>query len=593
MLSVFPATPKYKERKMNKLKYILGTALVGCALVACDDDHEPDWTTTQPFDVTVSSVSIQEGAIVDVELGSIEVVYSTDVAINSLVDITITNSKIDSIKVKDGNTVVSYFKLSKGKNYTFNIPARGVAGVGSKTFAPEVTVNFATDRSHLTDVSLVTRSLINANATSQAKAVYNMLLSNYGEKQLSGAMGEVAWGTGFCDLIKQTSGKFPAIVGFDYIHLASSPANWIDYGDITPVKTVWDAGSIPAMTWHWNVPKSKPGTTTLWTGEQAMPGDWSGFIQLNDDDAKAKLGNVVVGTVITVKTKDVAAGAQGSVKNGSTWGGLTSDLEYFDITGDYTVTVTAPMVADIKDNGIIISGHDYVVTEVSITNPAGNDVGYDASSDVFSAANVLVDGTWENQVATADVAKLAGYLKLLQDAGIAVLWRPFHEAAGDYTWGSWFWWGNSGVETTKQLWSWLYDKLTNEYGINNLIWVWTVQTSDEGKLADMSKIRAAYPGDDKVDIVGTDLYVESLTNQTAQFETLYNLVNGKKIVALTECGNLIDVESAYIDGALWSFFMGWYEQNDNGPAFIQWNQGNEWSTVLNNPLVLNQGDFKL
>ena len=46
-------------------------------------------------------------------------------------------------------------------------------------------------------------------------------------------MGEVAWGTAFCDLIKNNSGKFPAIVGFDYIHLASSPSNWIDYGDIT------------------------------------------------------------------------------------------------------------------------------------------------------------------------------------------------------------------------------------------------------------------------------------------------------------------------------------------------------------------------
>ena len=146
---------------------------------------------------------------------------------------------------------------------------------------------------------------------------------------------------------------------------------------------------------------------------------------------------------------------------------------------------------------------------------------------------------------------------------------------------------------TKQLWSWLYDKLTNQYGINNLIWVWTVQTSDEGKPASMDKIRAAYPGDAMVDIVGADLYEEALSNQTAQFDLLYDLVGGKKMVALSECGNLLDVDAAFNDGALWSYFMGWYEQDDNGPAFIQWNLNGEWSTVLNNPLVLNRGDFNL
>ncbi|MDE5915976.1 MAG: glycoside hydrolase family 26 protein, partial [Duncaniella sp.] len=405
-------------------------------------------------------------------------------------------------------------------------------------------------------------------------------------------MGEVAWGTGFCDLIKAESGKFPAIVGFDYIHLASSPANWIDYGDITPVKTVWDAGSIPAVTWHWNVPKNKPGTVSLWTGEVVMPSDWSGNVQLTDDNAKQLLSNVVAGAVISVKTKDVGAGAQGSIKN-SGWSGLTPELDYFEITGDYTVSLTADMTTEVRNNGFIVGGHDYTVTEVSITIPAGGDTGYDASSEVFNAANVLVDGSWENQVALADVEKLAGYMTLLRDANIPVLFRPFHEAAGDYTWGSWFWWGNSGVDTTKQLWSWLYDKLTNQYGLNNLIWVWTVQTSDEGKLADISKLQAAYPGDALVDIVGVDLYVDPLTTQTAQFDLLYNLVGGKKLVALSECGNLLDVDAAFDDGALWSFFMGWYEQNDNGPAFIEWNTNGEWATVLNNPRVLNQGEFNL
>lgn len=464
---------------MKTTAYILAGALLFSGITSCDDSHKPDWSETAPVDVNVVSTSIANGATVSASTGSITVEYSTGIVLNPAVGITLSGGSIESVEVND-NKLTASFNLSKGKTYVFNIPSRAVAGIGTKTFAPETTVTFSTEgASMIIDSSLLTRSLTNPNATAEAQKVFNVLLDNYGTKQLSGAMGEVAWSTQFTDLIHSATGEYPAIIGFDYIHLASSPADWINYGDITPVKNAWEAGSIPTITWHWNVPKSQ------------------------DDPS----------------------------------------------------------------------------------------LGYDASSDAFNAANVLIDGTWENTVATADVKKVAGYLKLLQDAGIPVLWRPFHEAAGDYTWGSWFWWGNSGVETTKQLWSWLREKLTVEYGLNNLIWVWTVQTSDEGKPASMTKISEAYPGDDLVDIVGADLYVDPLTNQTSQFEILYNLVKGKKLVALTECGNLLDVESALADGALWSYFMGWYDLDDNGkPAFGEWNTNNEWKTVMDNPLVINRGD---
>lgn len=450
------------------------------SFAACDDDHKPDWNDPAPFDTNIISMSITDGETVPVSTNAFVVTYDNDIAVNSLATVTINGNPVDSLKVVDNTTLAAYFSLAKGKSYTLNIPANTVTAIGSKTFAPEVTVTFSTPRPDaLINKSLVANSLTNANATAEAKAVYKLLLDNYGSRQLSGSMGEVAWGTGFYDLVSNAAGKKPAIIGFDYIHLAYSPANWIDYGDITPVKSAWEAGSIPAMTWHWNVPTSE--------------------------------------------------------------GGLPDS--------------------------------------------------FNAQNDQFKASNVLVDGTWENSVALADVEKLAGYLTLLQDAGIPVLWRPFHEAAGDYTWGAWFWWGNSGVDTTKQLWAWLHDKLTNEYGLNNLIWVWTVQTSDAGNIASISKMKEAYPGDELVDIVGTDLYVDSYSNQFDQFEAVYNTVDGKKIVALTECGNLIEVDNALAEGALWSYFMGWYEQDSNGPAFIDWNTADEWQTILNNPIVLNRGDL--
>ena len=38
--------------------------------------------------------------------------------------------------------------------------------------------------------------------------------------------------------------------------------------------------------------------------------------------------------------------------------------------------------------------------------------------------------------------------------------------------------------------------------------------------------------------------------------------------------------------------MGWYEQDGNGPGFLTWNKKTTVEhRVLNNPAVLNRGDF--
>lgn len=575
---------------MNKIKYLFMAASLATVMVACDDDHKPDWDEPSAYEIAATSVSVTEGATVSVSTDVITVTYDHDIILNPAVAITLNGTPLEEVEIVDGNTIKAKVSLTKGKDYTFEIPARAVTAPNAMNFAPAVIVNFKAEPAPALDKSKIANAPVNANATAEAKRLYSFMLENYGEKQLSGAMGEVAWGTAFSDLISNAAGKYPAIVGFDYIHLASSPANWIDYGDITPVQNVWNAGSIPAVTWHWNVDME------AWAGETVMPDDWSGNIQLTFDaeanpDAeftKALCAEVSDGTVITVKIKDVKAGAQGSVKD-KEWAGLSSNTEYFDISGDeFSVRLNQEMADKVKENGFIISGHDYTATAIYVGKTCKESTGKG-----FVASNVLIPGTRENAVATADVAKVAGYLKLLQDAGIPVLFRPFHEAVGDFTWGHWFWWGNSGVDTTKELWKWLYNTLTNDYGLNNLIWVWTMQTSNEGQPASVAQLQSTYPGDEYVDIVGADLYEAALSDQTAKFSLVNEAIGGKKIVALSETGNLLDIEPQIVENCLWSYFMGWYEQDGNGPGFISWNKNNEWSTVLNHPSVLNRGDFSI
>ena len=141
-----------------------------------------------------------------------------------------------------------------------------------------------------------------------------------------------------------------------------------------------------------------------------------------------------------------------------------------------------------------------------------------------------------------DIDAIAKQLGKLQDAGVPVLWRPLHEAAG-----GWFWWGASGADAYKELYKLLYDKLTNEYGLNNLIWVWNGQDKDW------------YPGDEYVDIIGEDIYPGEhvYTPQTSKYLEVLNYTEAKKMVVLSENGCLFDPDLAVRDGSMWGYFGTW------------------------------------
>ena len=141
-----------------------------------------------------------------------------------------------------------------------------------------------------------------------------------------------------------------------------------------------------------------------------------------------------------------------------------------------------------------------------------------------------------------DIEAIAQPLLELQEAGVPVLFRPLHEASG-----GWFWWGASGPEAYKELWILLYDRLTNEFGLNNLIWVWNGQHADW------------YPGDEYVDIVGEDIYPgeKVYTSQIAKYLEVAGYSTERKMVYLTECGCIFDPDLAVRDGAMWGMWATW------------------------------------
>jgi mannan endo-1,4-beta-mannosidase len=142
----------------------------------------------------------------------------------------------------------------------------------------------------------------------------------------------------------------------------------------------------------------------------------------------------------------------------------------------------------------------------------------------------------------SDIDEIAVQLKRLQDADIPILWRPLHEAAG-----GWFWWGARGAEPYIELWRIMYNKLTFEHGLNNLIWLWN------GEAADW------YPGDEYVDIIGEDVYAgeRSYASQVQRFLQAVNYTTPPKMVVLAENGTLFDPDLALRDGAMWGFWATW------------------------------------
>ena len=154
-----------------------------------------------------------------------------------------------------------------------------------------------------------------------------------------------------------------------------------------------------------------------------------------------------------------------------------------------------------------------------------------------------------------DIDAIAEELKRLQDADIPVLFRPLHEADG-----GWFWWGAKGAEPCKALYNLLFDRMTNEHGLNNLIWVWNSVSSDW------------YPGNDVVDIVTIDVYADEgdHSSQSDGYNQLKSLSGDSKLIALGEVGNIPDPDEMRNDGAAWAYWVTWngdfIEGETNNPS---------------------------
>ncbi|WP_164168721.1 glycosyl hydrolase [Ruminococcus flavefaciens] len=195
----------------------------------------------------------------------------------------------------------------------------------------------------------------------------------------------------------------------------------------------------------------------------------------------------------------------------------------------------------------------------------------------FITKNCMVKGTMEYDYFQLCMKNLAAELKKLQDAGVPVIFRPFHEAEGNPSHtedpidgsGAWFWWAKEGAVVYKQLWNFLQDTLRDEYGLHNLIY-------EQNLYAWSDNSAKWYSGDDRVDIVGFDKYncqynrhdgkQQGTPNEDAEagiFYTLNKFVKGKKMVAMPENDSCPSLNNMEVEHAYWLYFCPWYDSEQS------------------------------
>ncbi|MBO4381257.1 MAG: mannan endo-1,4-beta-mannosidase A and B [Clostridia bacterium] len=215
---------------------------------------------------------------------------------------------------------------------------------------------------------------------------------------------------------------------------------------------------------------------------------------------------------------------------------------------------------------------------------ASFDKGYEeCQADELTAAQwdaMLTEGTPEHAAAIAGMDKAGNALLELQEAGIPVLWRPFHEFDG---W--WFWWSKvadqAGADTSnyfKRLWAMMYNHYTNDLHLNNLIWV--LGFSYAG-----TRMPKFYPGSSYCDIVGADSYDVSIRGAEPRlYDKLYKLVGDSKPIVFHETG-LIPTAQQFKE-VPWGWFMTWHTT-----WLTEKNTTEALNTLYNDPYVITLEDL--
>ncbi len=166
--------------------------------------------------------------------------------------------------------------------------------------------------------------------------------------------------------------------------------------------------------------------------------------------------------------------------------------------------------------------------------------------------DLVTDGGALNDAWKRRLDDVAVYLQYLEDNGVEVLWRPFHEMNQGLFW----WGGRPGPDGTARLFQMTRDYLVDVKGLTHLIWVWDIQdfwTDPASAAAIASDIQPYNPGADYWQVVALDPYSTGFTQQN--YEAM-RTVAGSRPMAIGEC-QFLPTGAFLASQPRWVFFMLW------------------------------------
>ena len=169
----------------------------------------------------------------------------------------------------------------------------------------------------------------------------------------------------------------------------------------------------------------------------------------------------------------------------------------------------------------------------------------------FTEAFMTGTTTWDTLSAAykgiiADIDDIAEYFLALQQEKVAAIFRPLHEAGGD-----WFWWSTHTGKQFAALYRLVYERMVFTKGVKNLVWVFNPSSTS---LLDWN------PGESYYDVLSIDIYNnnDNHSSNSAAFDDFKTKWGLSKVLALSENGPIPDVNNMHADEAVWSWWMPWY-----------------------------------
>jgi len=219
----------------------------------------------------------------------------------------------------------------------------------------------------------------------------------------------------------------------------------------------------------------------------------------------------------------------------------------------------------------------------------------DGSFD-FEAAFIQGTDEWDTEsdeykCIIRDIDIISDKMLELQSAGVAVLWRPLHEAAGQ-----WFWWSALDGEKYVALYHLLYDRMVNVNGVHNCLWVWNIERSKVlcQELGDWTSPATLddsswFPGFKYVDIIGVDVYKRGSNTAAADYyRKIVELWGKKRIIAFTETDYIPDMDDMLCNMTIWSYWMPW---DNSWSGMFKMTTESVWKSNMNHERVITLDDM--